>query len=420
MKITGIITEYNPFHNGHLYHLNKSREMTNADYIVVVMSGDFMQRGTPAIVNKYERARMALSCGADLVLELPAAYACASAEFFAQGGVGLLHNLGCVNHLVFGSETDDIQALSDVAHLLSCEPDDFQQLMKKHLAKGLTFPQARAAAMNEYMPGIDPELLSTPNNILGLEYLKALYRLNSPIEPLCLKRQGKGYHDSSFGERTEFASATGIRQTLKHDNATDTLSDWVPDIVLDILKDAFRSDCLLTEDDFSTLVHYKLLTAKGTYDSYTDVTPELAARIEKFLPEYHDLSEFTDLLKSRNYTRTRISRCLMHILLNSRKDDFRGFSGSCTVPYARILGFRKESSSLLSEIRKHSAIPMITKVADARKVLDEWYAENAPLRDYAQNMFRQDLFAADVFEIAASHKSGQKPINEYTRGVLII
>ena len=110
----------------------------------------------------------------------------------------------------------------------------------------------------------------------------------------------------------------------------------------------------------------------------------------------------------------------MHILLNSRKDDFSGFSVSCTVPYARILGFRKESSSLLSEIRLHSAIPMITKVADARKVLDEWYAENAPLRDYAQNMFRQDLFAADVFEIAASHKSGQKPINEYTRGVLII
>jgi len=420
MKITGIIAEYNPFHNGHLYHLNNSRRITGSDYIIVVMSGDFMQRGTPAIINKYQRARMALACGADLVLELPAAYSCSSAEFFAQGGVSLLHNLGCVDHLVFGSETDDLQSLSTIAHLLACEPSDFQQLLKKHLSQGLTFPQARAAALNEYIPESDPEFFSTPNNILGIEYLKALYRLNSPIKAHCLKRQGKGYHDPSLEDPFAFASATGIRQSLEQNNCIDNLSVSIPDIVFDILKDFSQSKHLLTEEDFSELIHYKLLMAKGTYDYYTDVTPELASRIEKYLPEYQNLASFTDLLKSRNYTRTRISRCLMHILLENRKDDFIGFSGIPKVPYARILGFRKDSSALLSEIRQHSAIPMITKVADAQKVLDEWYIENDSSRSFAQNIFRQDLFAADVFEIAASHRSGQKPVNEYTHGILII
>ena len=198
MKITGIIAEYNPFHNGHLYQIKKARELTGADYIIVVMSGNLTQRGTPALIDKYSRAQMALSGGADLVIELPACYATASAEYFAMGAISILNQLGCVDSICFGSENGNIAMLTKIANALVSESEDFVQALKNNLKNGDTYPVARNAALAETISGITSydTILGFPNNILGIEYIKALIRQNSSIKPYTNLRIGADYHSS--------------------------------------------------------------------------------------------------------------------------------------------------------------------------------------------------------------------------------
>ena len=216
MKIAGIIAEYNPFHTGHAYHIQKTRELTGADYIVVVMSGDFVQRGAPALYSKHLRTRMALLGGADLVFELPATHACESAEFFAQSAVGLLDGLGCVDVLSFGSESGDIEPFLKLGAFLATETPEYQNLLKEYLKKGESFPKARSLALQELLSDTDTDtgtFLQTPNNILGVEYCKALCRRNSPIRPFTVKREGNAYHEESLKE--QFPSASAIRALWK-------------------------------------------------------------------------------------------------------------------------------------------------------------------------------------------------------------
>jgi len=425
MNITGVITEYNPFHNGHLYHLNESRRMTGADHIIAVMSGDFLQRGTPAIIHKYARTRMALLCGADLVLELPSRFACSSAEYFASGGIDLLNRLGCVTDFVFGSECSDSVLLSKAASVLLEEPPLYRQILNEELRLGASFPVARQTALQAVMPELSGDLLNSPNNILGFEYLKALMRLKSNIIPHCLKRQGSGYHDVIDSDQP-FASATGIRKTVFENISCDrsefpeaVLSYYVPEEVLDILKEAFGSSFPVSEQDFDALLRYRLLTVMGHYTDYMDVPEDLAARIEKSLPEYENFSSFIQKLKTKNYTYTRISRALIHILLDMKvspqKESFKYM-----VPYARILGFRKNSSTLLHELKLHSSIPLITKMADGDKVLAAHHAEAEYALSYARSLLKQDVLAADIYETASADKFRTKPRNEYTQGIVII
>ena len=215
MKVVGIIAEYNPFHNGHLHHLQESIRLSLADYTIVVMSGNFMQRGTPALMDKYHRAKAALSCGADLVLELPAYYATGSAEYFALGGISLLDKLGVVSHLCFGSECGDLDFLSKVAQITSEESEAYQKCLQAHIKSGKSYPSARTAAIIEVCPELSSSVsgLTTPNNILGIEYLKALYRLNSNIEPYTIQRVSSHYHDQKLKE--SYSSASAIRNVIK-------------------------------------------------------------------------------------------------------------------------------------------------------------------------------------------------------------
>jgi len=426
MKVNGIIAEYNPFHKGHLYQLNTSKEQTDSDYTIIVMSGNFMQRGTPALLDKFLRARMALLCGADLVLELPAYYATSSAEYFAMGGVTLLDKLGIVNHLSFGSECGDISVLRKIARILAEEPSEYVELLRKYLKEGLSFPTARTNALLAYDAFLADyrDVLSSPNNILGIEYCKALLRRSSTIEPITVKRMGADYHDeklvtddmmvatnSGSAIDTPASSATAIRQTILDGGDFSCLQNHMPEAAFAVLKDAFNHFKPIFPNDFSSLLHYKLLLEQAYgYGYFMDVSSELSDRIGNHLYDFKDLEDFCDLLKRKDMTHTRISRCLMHILLDMKTETIEKYSSFDYIPYARVLGFRKESTPLLSAIKENSSIPLITKLADAEKLLD----------DDAYGMLQEDIRINQIYQSVLALKNEVSMANEFRTPIVIV
>lgn len=391
MKVLGLITEYNPFHNGHSYHIKKSKEITGADYVIIIMSGNFVQRGTPALCDKYLRTKMALLNGADLVIELPVSYATASAEYFSMGAVSILDKLGVVDFICFGSEDGNITHLSDAANILTNETPEYQETLKQGLKDGLTFPQARTHAVSSHNSELDAELFSSPNNILGIEYLKALKKRNSSIIPYTIKRHGSGYHDKyTFNE---FSSATGIRTFFDQENTLEwkELEPLVPSSVFDLLKNQHQTTYPILEEDISSMLYYKLKSLlsqkENRLNDYFDVSEDLGARINNQIDNYSSFLNFADILKTRQYTLTRIRRSLLHILLDIKKEDILLFSKNDSIFYARILGFKTSSGKLLSKIKNNSTIPLLSKLADADNLLD-------PI---AKRMLQQDLFASDLF-----------------------
>ncbi|MDR2043232.1 MAG: nucleotidyltransferase [Clostridium sp.] len=405
MNVSGIIAEYNPFHNGHKYHLQESKKATSADYMVIVMSGNFTQRGEPAILNKFARAEMALQNGADLVLELPFCYSVGSAEFFAAGGVTLLDRLNVVDSLCFGSECGRIDWLEQIARILLEEPKDYRVTLKEELRKGNSYPAARSRALTECFP-TSPMMRTvpeTPNNILGIEYLKCLLRRRSPMKPFTLRRMDSDYHDKLMGEYQ--SSALALRQAIFGRQDIGFLQGQVPDSAYGIIKKLLETARPIHTDDFSLLLHYKLLNeAQSGYESYWDVTPALSDRIRKNLYKYTKFSDFCELLKCRDLTYTRISRCLLHILCNLKGETARSYQTLDYVPYARVLGFREQAAGLLRMIKEKSSVPLIGKLADADKRLSGEGLE----------MLKNDIAAANIYGSIAAAKSGQPMQNEYT------
>lgn len=389
MKVTGIIAEYNPFHQGHAYHLSRARELTGADRILVVMGGNFMQRGEPAIIDKYTRTEMALRNGADLVLELPAASATGSAEYFAEGAVELLDASGVVNELCFGSELGELEPLEKAAELLLEEPEDYQELLRTELKKGKTFPEARETALSAFLP--EQSLLASPNNILAIEYIKALKRRKSSIRPLTIQRLGSYHgedgqpagapHTVSGNLPESFASASTIRcqlHTLEKQIVTSceqptfgslmtALAKELPPSSFGLLKDVLLADRLVQAEDFSLPLHYRLMQAKKPleFSVYLDVSEELSRRIYSLRQEFTGWNAFLDLVRTRQYTRSRVSRALLHILLDIRQEEV------LPPTHLRVLGFRREASDLLSEIKKKSRLPLITKAAGHPELSEE-------------------------------------------------
>lgn len=412
MNVCGIVAEYNPFHNGHLHHLLESRQLTDADYIIVVMSGNFMQRGTPALIDKYERTRSALSCGADLVIELPTYYSTGSAEYFATGAVSLLDKLGVVTHISFGSECGNVNLLKEIADVIASESPHFQHILRSHLKSGETYPSARNAALLEICPGLadSMDVLTTPNNILGIEYLKALKRFNSTICPFTIKRQGSDYHDKRLGLRQ--SSATALRQALQDGMSLQKLQNQMPPTAYEVLENYSSNNLPIYLNDFSEILYYKLLSEqeKG-YEEYIDVSSALSDRIRKHLYEFDGFDHFCDLLKTKEITYSRISRCLLHILLNMKKDQLDFFINDLNItPYARILGFSRSSSDLLSAIHNNSKIPLVTKLADAHKTLSP----------DAQEMLKQEIRINDIYSLIRASKAKIPMMNEYSTPLVII
>lgn len=401
MKTAGIIAEYNPFHNGHAYHLNQVRSKTNADYLIIVMSGNFMQRGIPAMLDKYTRAKMALMNGADLVLELPCIYACSSAEYFAKGAVSLLHNLGIVDYIGFGCEDNNLSMLQQTARILASEPETYKKLLQDFLKKGNSFPIARNLALSSLPDNnsFDKLLLTSPNNILAVEYLKALYTLSSSITPVAIKREGASYSDDKLN--SSYSSALAIRNVLfnapksgeNSQRKFEILKNHVPDSVLKLLQEQYFYTLPVTSDDFSNLLHYKLLLEKEAgYEQYLDVTKDLSDKIKKNLHSFKNFDSFCMLLKSKDLTYTRICRCMIHILLNIRQNGLPNAEIHPLVPYARVLGFRNDSSPLLKEIKENSLIPLISVASDAKSFLN-----NPETPDYAKELFNLDIRAAHIY-----------------------
>lgn len=392
MQVAGIIAEYNPFHNGHKYHLDAVRRQSNADYIIVVMSGDFTQRGAPALIHKYARAEMALSNGADLVLELPLYYACGSAEYFAGGAVALLDKLGVVNTLGFGSECGDIQQLLSLASFLNEETLPYQEALKKNLKAGKSYPLARQAALSAASSG-EAALLSSPNNILGVEYCRALQKRGSLIHPITVTRIGSAYHESALG--SIHSSALAIRNSLAEGADLSALRKHLPESVSHLLSREAGKTFPLFDHDFSALLHYKLiLDSQKGYAQYVDVSQELSDRIQNHLHEFTSFQQFCSLIKTRDMTYTRVSRCLMHILLDLKKTTLAEAIDSDYVPYARILGFKKKSAALFTALKKNSSIPLLSKLSDA--------SANLSAAEY--RLLLADMQAAHIYHAAIANK----------------
>lgn len=406
MNITGIIAEYNPFHNGHLHQIEQVKK-NGADYIIVVMSGDFLQRGTPAVLDKWTRARMALSSGADLVIELPAVFATASAQYFARGGVSILDKLGVVDTLSFGCETDDIIQIKETASLLCKEPDIYKDKLQSAIKAGNSFPKARELAVTAILGDTVSSLVSAPNNILALEYCIALLERESDMDILPIKRKGNAYHEATLTENS-FPSATAIRNQLAQDCAAAAFDKHLPDSVATILTEN-KEQLLLSQDVLSLLLKYKLLSCHGSFEHYADITPDLSDKIKKNLNHFESVSQFTDLLKSKDLTHARISRCLTHILLDITQDMYVNAKEKDYAGYARILGFHKRALPLLSEIGKQSSIPLITKLADSRNILGE----------DAYSALEHDIFCSHVYESIIADKTVQSSQNEFQRQIVI-
>lgn len=424
MKVVGIIAEYNPFHKGHEYQIRYAREVLGADYVVIAMSGDFVQRGAPALMEKHLRAEMALLGGADLVLEMPVQTATASAEGFAAGGVSLLDGLGVVDELCFGSECGDTETLMNIAQILVKEPFEYRELLQQNLRTGMSFPAARSSALIRYIRekstsahntfGASSKhvelILSSPNNILGIEYCKALLRLNSRILPHALLRKGSGYHDTDFSllSDEEFPSASGIRSLMKKSGEavqSADLSRLIPSASLPGFLDSLKKGAWLSDSALDLPLHYKLLLeSEKTLKMYPELSEALIRRILKSRNQYEGFSQFADLLKTRDITRSAICRSLVRIFLD-QKTNAPGH-----IPYARVLGFRKNSAPLLSQIKKSSSIPLITKAADASAILDKT----------ALRLFNETCAASNLYEMLLCHKTGQPFIHEMKKPLRII
>ena len=405
MKIVGLITEYNPFHAGHLYHMQQARELTGADYCVVLMSGSFVQRGEPAIFDKYLRTKTALLAGADLVLEIPVAFSTASAHEFAAYGVALLSAIG-VDAVVFGSECGQIEILKQAAYALNYESAEFQERLRKGLKAGLTYPQARAKALE--MEDTWASVLSPPNNILGIEYLRAAEDLHSLMEFYTISRKGSGYHEDTLAD-ANFPSASAIRGIIRNSLSKDKdLLDILASHLPAVTHPAYTGAVPVFVDDFSELLNAAILQMQATF-SIADLSPELAARLAK--PPYFPLSfeKRIQALKTRQLTYTRVSRALLHLALGMREEDISRWKDEGYALYARILGFRRQSSPLLSCLHKKSSIPLITKMADASQSL-------APS---ALALLEQEVYASHLYQTVRMKRSGVFQ-NEYTEGLVFV
>lgn len=389
MKIAAVISEYNPFTAGHKYHIEQTKALTHADAVIAIMSGNFVQRGEPAIFDKQLRTRLALEGGADVVIELPTLFALQSAEIFAHGGVKILDSLGCVDYLSFGSETD-IAFVGKVAALLADEPYSFKKELNKNLDDKTPFAQARTNTIATYFNLTEEEklCLSLPNSILAIEYIKKLIQFDSDIQPVAIHRVGGGYNDVT--EYTDYLSATAVRKLIREDRFS-TISNKLPaKIAKMILSQQYRAD----NGDFYKMLQYKLMTSKST--DIAQISGVVEGLENAFISAAFEssYSDFIEKVHSKRYTRTAIQRIAYNILLGITKADVERCKTKTDPLYARVLGFRQESSGVVKYISENSSIPVITNVPSYKKVLSD-----TALFDY-------DILASDIYKLATGLPAG--------------
>ena len=376
MKICGIISEYNPFHKGHKYHIDKTKELTNCDAIVCVMSGNFVQRGLPSIMDKWTRAELALGNGVDLVLELPSIYAISSAEFFSFGAISLLNSLGVIDNISFGSELGDVNFLNSISEVLIKEPKEYLIHLKNNLDLGYSYAVARNNALEYYFKELlsDPitkkdnisKILNSSNNILAIEYCKSLLNLASSITPVTIKREGGTYNSQNLNNI--FSSATAIRNSLKDNTSIEVLKDTVPDNVFYKLK---SYDNFVYPDAMVPYLRFKALCSKH---SCLSNIPEASEGLDnKIINSLESLINYEDILgdiKSKRYAMTRISRILCQYFIGFEKYNINTLRRT-PCPYARVLGFTPKGQEILRTLKSTSSIPVYTKLPkESNEILD--------------------------------------------------
>ncbi|MFS0727796.1 nucleotidyltransferase [Paenibacillus sp. 1P07SE] len=406
MRTVGLIVEYNPFHNGHLYHMQQSVKQTGAEAVVAVMSGHFLQRGEPALLDKWARTEMALAGGCDLVIELPIAYAAQPAEWFAYGAVSLLEATGVVDALCFGSESGDLERLARSARLLADEPPRFKELLHAVLGQGSSYPAAYAAAADAYLreqgtPETALPDLASPNNSLGLHYLMALERISSPIRPYTVLRQKAGYHQEDITD-SRIASATAIRQLLASGGALRDIAPYVPASTLTILEREWHAGRapVSWESFVPQLLHLLASSSAERLSSLHGMSEGLQYRLLRALPQLQaaDFEQLLALVKTRRYTRTKLQRVLLAVLLGHSRDELKPARLGTGIQYIRVLGFTGTGQKLLARMRKQARLPVL--LSAARPPADLPYLE-------------LDVRASAVYAVAQRPPSGSAMYRDY-------
>jgi len=422
LKVLGIIAEYNPFHNGHLYHLRESKIKTGADYVVCVMSGNFIQRGQPALLDKWARAEMALASGVDIVIELPVVYAMSTAEYFATASVKLLDACGVVDYISFGSESGHMGTLNTIAEVLINEDERFSKLIKGSLKKGISFPAARQEALTAYLSNKTNDTMikaiESPNNILGIEYLKALMRINSKIKPYTVSRVESQYNSDVMTE--SFSSATAIRKristvlsessTIPVLNTDTNLINNLPVNSIEILQKYFtQARGPVNEKLYEDLIMYKLRSM--TLEELRQlpyVVEGLEHRIQRAANISASLDELIINIKTKRYSQTSIQRILFLSLLNFTKDELSMFNQHGYAQYLRILGFSQKGKELLPHIKRLASLPLITKTTQIKKSCN-------PL---LTRMFDIENLSTDTYALGYKSPSYRLAGQEFTNKIL--
>ena len=412
-KVVGIIAEYNPFHNGHSYHIQNTKAQTGADFVVAVMTGNFTQRGNTSVINKWEKTKMALNGDADLVIELPTIYSVSSAENFANGAVKILNELGIVDTISFGMEADDVSTLNNIANVLVNEPPEYKTILEHELGKGNSFPKARENALMMYLNDIKryANVVKGSNNILAIEYLKALKKQKSSIVPFGVKREKVYYNSTKIID--EYASATGIRNLLLH-NQLEEVRKVVPAKSYSILLNNLRQGTYVLDIiAYNDEIIYKLrsMTVKQIAN-LPDVSEGLEYLIKEVSNKTNNLIELINGIKSKRYTQTRIQRILLYALLGITKKDME-MSKKIT-PYIRVLGCSEKGKILLSQINsKAKVITSLKKYEVSNKNKRFCIGKQKTLN----RMLEIDKMATDIYTIG--YKKDSKAGLDYTKGLIL-
>lgn len=411
MKVCGIIAEYNPFHNGHKYHIDYSRRELSSDFIIAVISGNFVQRGAPAIIDKYYRTRMALNGGADIVIELPTFYALQSAEYFALGGVSLLDSLGVVDNISFGSESY-APPQSDIIDYIS-SIDDYtrvviEQSIAKYSSKGNSYPLAYSQSIADHLSskGFDRkdvlDTLSKPNTMLELMYLNALDRLNSNIKPFKVARKDAEYHDTLL--KGQISSASAIRKSIGKNNM---FKDSIPSYSAKLIDAALceTNGPVAAERFFKTFL-YNIAKDKNVLAKLADITGGLDKRMLKILNGAHSMDQYIKDVKSKSYTYVRIARVIFNMILGITAEDTSLIRDEIPM-HARILGFKKDAHLLLDSIHEKTSIPIFTSPA-------KYY----PILNSQKRLFDIDMKASDIYYLINCDRFNKG--SDYTNQVIIM
>lgn len=397
-NVLGIVCEYNPFHNGHLHHLNESKQITHSDYSIAIMTGNFTQRGDVSIIDKWSKTRIAIESGVDLVIELPTLYAISSAENFASGAIKLLDSLQIVDYLSFGSECDDITVLNDISNVLCAEPNEYKTLLSHELSRGVSFPKAREKALMMYLNDVRrfANVLSAPNNILGIEYLKALKRQNSMIEPICVKRKDSNHNDNIISESSNFASGTAIRNACLSNNI-EKLQNIMPKTSFNILNDNIKKGNIVNNIScFDKEIIYTLRKmSTDEIANLPDVSEGLEFSLKSAANSCNSVVELLSIVDSKRYTKTRIQRILLYSILGITKKDMQ--ISRNIKPYVRILGFNNKGRDILSEISKRNH--KLELISSVKKFMDKSPNKNLKL------MMEKDIWATNVYTLGYEYES---------------